>query len=410
MKQPMTPRFLQSTLFLALGALLLGGVSTQSCVPPEAPPAAPPPVAGELNLARSVGVIAADMAAQLGPGASLPRTLAIDPILDARTGQQTRATERVQQSLAAALAGTLTQAKLVAFDGTGAAQAQFLASATLSALPEPEHYRLSTALSDRQSGIVIAQSAATFRETGLDPAPTRFYTDSPSLVRDRSVEGYLKTATTPKGQAADALYIEQVPTAALLAEALTAYNQEHWEDALARYSAAVQRPDGQQLRTFNGIYLCQVQLGHLDAAEEAFGKIAALGLATNNLAVKLLFRPGGTDFWPDPKVTSLYPVWLRQIARAAQASGSCLNVVGHTSRSGSESINDKLSLARASAIRDALYRQVATLYGKAQVSGVGFRENIIGTGKDDASDALDRRVEFKVVPCAAGPSASADVK
>jgi hypothetical protein len=32
-------------------------------------------------------------------------------------------------------------------------------------------------------------------------------------------------------------------------------------------------------------------------------------------------------------------------------------------------------------------------------TGVGPRENLIGTGKDDPSDALDRRVEFKVLKC-----------
>ena len=29
----------------------------------------------------------------------------------------------------------------------------------------------------------------------------------------------------------------------------------------------------------------------------------------------------------------------------------------------------------------------------------GFRENIVGSGSDNAVDALDRRVEFKIVPC-----------
>jgi outer membrane protein OmpA-like peptidoglycan-associated protein len=33
-------------------------------------------------------------------------------------------------------------------------------------------------------------------------------------------------------------------------------------------------------------------------------------------------------------------------------------------------------------------------------NGVGSRENLVGTGKDDESDALDRRVEFKVVSTA----------
>ena len=32
-------------------------------------------------------------------------------------------------------------------------------------------------------------------------------------------------------------------------------------------------------------------------------------------------------------------------------------------------------------------------------TGRGFKENLIGTGKDDSSDALDRRVEFKVIGC-----------
>jgi hypothetical protein len=31
-------------------------------------------------------------------------------------------------------------------------------------------------------------------------------------------------------------------------------------------------------------------------------------------------------------------------------------------------------------------------------NGVGSSENMIGSGKDDQSDMLDRRVEFKVIP------------
>jgi len=30
---------------------------------------------------------------------------------------------------------------------------------------------------------------------------------------------------------------------------------------------------------------------------------------------------------------------------------------------------------------------------------MGFRQNIVGSGTDNAVDALDRRVEFKIVPC-----------
>jgi hypothetical protein len=31
-------------------------------------------------------------------------------------------------------------------------------------------------------------------------------------------------------------------------------------------------------------------------------------------------------------------------------------------------------------------------------AGVGAKNNLVGTGADDLSDALDRRVEFKVIP------------
>lgn len=351
------------------------------------------------DLAHGVGIVVNDLAHQLGPSPEGSRTLVIDPLLDGRTGQQTRACERVQGELADALGNAVKGVKVVPFDGAGASSSRLVMTGTISVLPEPNRYQLSVALSDRQTGIVVGQSVTPFRQNGLDLSPTRFYGDSPSLVRDRSIDGYLRTAQTPAGSPADPLYMEQIPTSALLADALTAYNSGHWEDALGLYKTAVGRKDGQQLRTFNGIYLTETRLGHTKEAEEAFGRIAALGIATNNLAVKLLFRPGSTDFWPDPKVSAVYPMWLRQIARAVQAAGSCLNIVGHTSRSGSEQLNDRLSLARATGVRDRLERDLAGFARKARVSGVGYRENLVGTGADDASDALDRRVEFRVVDC-----------
>lgn len=219
-------------------------------------------------------------------------------------------------------------------------------------------------------------------------------------MRDRAVDGYLKTAETPAGNPADALYLEQLSTGALIADAQEAYNGEKWDHALRLYSAAVQRPDGQQLRALNGLYLANVQLGRRDAAEDAFGKIAAFGLATDNLAVKLLFRPGSTDFLTEGNPNAAnYPMWLRQIARAAQSGDMCLNVVGHTSRTGSEPLNERLSLARAAAVRERMVRESPPLSRRVRTSGVGSRHNLVGSGTDDLRDSLDRRVEFKVLKC-----------
>ena len=106
-----------------------------------------------------------------------------------------------------------------------------------------------------------------------------------------------------------------------------------------------------------------------------------------------------TDFWPDPQVSGPYTIWLRQIARQAAAAKVCLNVVGHASRTGSEGHNDRLSLQRALFIKDRLAALAPELATRLMATGMGFRENLVGTGTDDARDALDRRVEFKLTGC-----------
>jgi len=182
-------------------------------------------------------------------------------------------------------------------------------------------------------------------------------------------------------------------------EGMAAINVGKFAEALPYYEEAAKRQDGQQLRVYNGLYMIYWNLGRSGDAEAAFGKIVALGLATNNLAVKFLFRPGSTDFWPDTKISGPYPVWLRQIAVQMKDTKSCLRIVGHTSRTGSEPANDALSLQRANFIRQRLVGEASTLAAKTKTSGMGFRQNIVGSGTDNAVDALDRRVEFKIVPC-----------
>jgi outer membrane protein OmpA-like peptidoglycan-associated protein len=149
----------------------------------------------------------------------------------------------------------------------------------------------------------------------------------------------------------------------------------------------------------NGIYLSSWRLGRTAEAEQAFGRVVAYGLQNRNLGVKFLFNPGSTEFWSDPKVNGPYGLWLRQIARQAGAAKVCMNVVGHTSRTGSEQTNERLSQARAAVIKQKLDAEVSDLATRTRASGVGWRENLIGTGSDDVSDALDRRVEFKITGC-----------
>lgn len=333
------------------------------------------------------------------------RGFLMDPIVDAASGNQTAATEAVESRLASRIASRYPTMGIVAFNPEGIAKAQFVLTGTLVRIAsargksEDESYRIDLALTDLKTGLVVAQASSHSQSAGVDTTPTAYYRDSPVLVKDAAIDDSVATSRTPVGQPASPKYIERITASTLIAEATAAYNNDRLEEALALYTRAAAAPGGDQIRVHNGIYLANWRLGRLPEAEAAFGKIVAAGLTSRNLGVKFLFRPGSTDFWADSKVSGPYEVWLRQIAHQAISSKVCLVVVGHTSRTGTEQYNDRLSQQRAEYIRKRLETQSADLGRRIQASGKGFRENLIGTGTDDTRDALDRRVEFKVESC-----------
>ena len=131
----------------------------------------------------------------------------------------------------------------------------------------------------------------------------------------------------------------------------------------------------------------------------AFGKVVDFGLKSEKLAVKFFFKPGSTQFATDQKTRAPYNAWLDKIAERTAANQGCLEVIGHTSATGLAPINDRLSALRADYIKDRLEDEQRSLRGRLISTGKGSKELLVGTGKDDASDALDRRVEFKTVKC-----------
>ena len=332
------------------------------------------------------------------------KTLIIDPMIDAASGQQIRITRQLEQKVADRLGSQYPQFELLPFQSASLARAQYLLVGTMTRSAGTgggarKPFQINLALVDLSARSVVAQASALARDDGLDTSPTPYYQDSPVLVKDQVLDGYIRTAQTAPGQAADAYYLDRLSAAVLVNDGTNAYNASQYQDALGLYRNALATPAGEQLRALNGVYLASWKLGRTADAEQAFGKVVAFGLTQRNLGVKFLFNPGSTEFWSDPKVNGPYPLWLRQIARQASAAKVCMNVVGHTSHTGSEQTNDRLSQARAAVIKQKLDADAPDLTTRTRASGVGWRENIIGTGSDDVSDALDRRVEFKIVAC-----------
>ena len=372
--------------------------------------AAPPPASvGELPFEQAVAEASDSLAAQAQKGPAFLAKLArksvvVDPMLDATTGQQTAATTLLESRVGERLTSKGDAFELLPFQSTNLGKAQYLLTGTMTRVggdgtAKKRALQIQLALTDLKTGVVAAQASALARDDGLDHTPLAYYRDSPVLVKDKVIEGYARTSATPAGQRGDAFYLERIAEATLINEATALYNQERYVEALGRYRSALAMPTGEQLRIVNGIYLASAKLGRSADAEQAFSRVVALGIAYNELGVKFLFNPGSTEFWADPKVSGAYPMWLRQIARESTGARVCMNIVGHTSHTGSEPANDALSLQRANFIRQRLVGEAPSLGAKTRTTGMGFRQNIVGSGTDNAVDALDRRVEFRIVPC-----------
>lgn len=331
------------------------------------------------------------------------RTVVLDPMLDTTTGQQTETTALFERRVTKRIGSNYPQFEFLPFQAVNLVRANYLLTGTLARVatePGKPALRLALALTDLKTGLVAAQASALAPGENLDSTPSRYYRDSPILIKDKVVEGYALTTATPPGKRADAYYMERIAAASLISEATTLYNAEKYSDALGQYKSALATPQGEQLRVQSGIYLSNVKLGRSAEAEQAFGRIVALGIAYNELGVKFLFNPGSVEFWSDPKISGSYGMWLRQIAYGAAQAKSCMAIVGHTSRSGPGPINDALSLKRAAYVRQRLAGEQPELSARVRAEGMGFRQNIVGSGTDNSFDVLDRRVEFKIVPCA----------
>ena len=256
---------------------------------------------------------------------------------------------------------------------------------------------------DLKANKIVGKSQSRATQQGVDPTPTTFFAESPIFSRDPATEAYVQTChTTRVGDPIPQAYADRVVVAARTNEATEAYNAGNFQSALEMFEDAQVMSGGEQLRVLTGVYLSSAKLDRQEPAAEAFGKVVDFGLQSGSLATKFLFRTGTTQFVAG-QISRPYQMWLRQIAERTASSNRCLEVIGHTSATGRGAFNDRLSVLRADAIRGRLKREEPKLDGKLMGKGVGSRELIVGNGRDDASDALDRRVEFKVSDCAATP-------
>ncbi len=344
------------------------------------------------------------------------RAVVIDPLIDRDTQAETVATRSIGALFQERVNNRHPQFEMRPF-GTASLDEQPLillgsmagVAAAGSRAPSqgrPHAYWIWAVIADLRTKQVLGLEHAWVRPEEVDPTPTAFFRDSPAFTPDPVSAAYLRTCASPAGTPITPVYLEALSAQAVLADAVVAYEAGHYQEALDRYTAALRLPGGEQMRALTGIYLANWALGRRREAEAAFARLVDYGLGQERLGIKFLFRPASTQFWPDPAVSQPYPMWLRQLARHAEERGSCLLVTGHASPTGLAALNDRLSLARAQAVRLRLLAERPPLRDRIQVEGKGSREVLVGTGTDDVVDMLDRRVEFRARQCGTATAAA----
>lgn len=370
-----------------------------------APVEAPRPVDFNTAVMSAGESLFADARVRLG-GES--RDLVIDPLIDASTGQQTVSSVQMGEQLTRMLAAGHPEWRVQPLSRASLARSPLLLIGTLTAVQAPassegvaDAFRVWLTLVDLRTGRIVSKQRNLARADTVNAEPTRYFADSPTWHKDKTVAAYINSCQlqTRVGDPIDPAYLFRLPAAALVQEAITLYGQRRLPQAHRLYQDAARLADPDDLRVLNGLYLTSWQLGKKKEAADAFGQIVSAGLRARQLPLKLLFSPGSTALVPLADLQAQYRLWLREVGHQAGTGNACLRVVGHTSRTGSAALNEVLSQRRAQAIVRSLSDKASSNARRLSSEGVGSRENLIGLGTDDLRDALDRRVEFRVVDC-----------
>jgi outer membrane protein OmpA-like peptidoglycan-associated protein len=370
-----------------------------AATPPAPPP--PPPVMGfDDAVAKATHAVFTNAP----PPEANAGMVVIDPLVDGMSGYQSKATQTIQDRITHIVKEEFPKYAVQSISPENLKKNPRVLVGTFTPVNAEmktagvrESYRFCLVMGDLSTGKIIAKSVARARIADVDPTPAAVFNDSPVWTADPSIQAYIATCQASKvGDAIKSEYLDGLLAAALVSEAGDAYQQGQYREALDLYTTALKAPAGEQLRVYNGRYLSLVQLKR-DEQVTAFRDLVDYGFRRNRLAVMFTFRPGSVRFATTNKLSSSYGMWLEQIASEAVAKKSCLQITGHTSPTGTAALNDNLSLLRAEYIQSRLEEDQPGLKKRTLAAGVGSKENIVGTGRDDASDELDRRVELKPI-------------
>lgn len=261
-------------------------------------------------------------------------------------------------------------------------------------------YQVSASIVDLKTKTIVTNGTVWIASAQLNYQPMPSYEDNPMYIKGKRLKSITKTVESPIGTQVDADYYKLTEINAQLVTAQSAYDNGNYKLAHQLFKQLIQQPEGQMIETYGGLYAASFKLGNYREAERHFTKMILIGVENGNIPIKLLFKSNLTEFLKIPELQQQYALWLRQISLYFKNhSQHCVNIIGHTSRSGEDDYNKNLSKQRANIIQDQMRQIFQDIIYRSKTIGKGWTETIVGTVPDSFENAIDRRVEFKIVDC-----------
>ena len=329
------------------------------------------------------------------------KNLVIDPFIDTKSHEVIKVSQQIEKIIVAETQNVFgDQFDIQRLTPKNIYQADYVIHGVIMYEPYKKYgnyYHVISSVVEKKKGKVIAKSDVWISNQKLDYTPT---IDSPIVILDSQsitediVKIKLGAEVTPN-------YNKILEIEAIINRAEEAYINKDYQTALDLFTIAIKRQSFDQMsmiKAYIGLYRSNINLKDLNAAEKVFEKIVSLNFQKNSiLNVKFLFLVSKTAF--DYRLKGEYPLWLRQIGQYFQQKNLCLEIIGHSSHSGNLPYNCRLSLDRAVAVQQKLAVNFSKVTINSTTDGKAWAENLVGSGTDDAQDAIDRRVGFKAINC-----------
>lgn len=386
---------MRSILMFFAAIMLLAGCQTV-----EKKPVAESPPQHHADMAEAIQYLADNLSKQIlskdiGSGKVIP----VDLFFNEHSAEEAATAKALQKHLVAALSAVTPGVTFAPLSTRNIQHAPWVILASYASLKSEEAGKagkwiiLKIAVEEVKSGVSVARATTHVEAGQFSQAPAPFYKEAPMYLTDSAHADRKAVIGGGKRSMAGGVALRAIQN-----EAIEAYESGRYAEAEDGFLSILDSAPDNTL-ALSGLYQSLWRQNRKPDAENAFGKLVNAGFDAGKISVKLLFRLSQTEFLDDPDLSQQYQMWLKVLSNQLLNRKECLEVVGHASASGSPEYNVKLSLARASRITTRMSQLNAGASKRLKAEGKGSSETIVGTGANDASDAIDRRVEFLVVSC-----------